>query len=237
MAKGKVRDEKLLKRNLIKKALLFQQMIKGIEASEVSSWIPYKIRLELTVAADATVSMALASAGGEIRMRFEWRRSFNESKEKNTLGKVAEGSRQLMNNLAEEIANAIEEEPASKKVMIENFNVSIGISLSGNVGIAEASAEILTKVSFKPSDEKEEGTKDLSQVTFINSEKVRKGFKKAIRFAEYFQQKLAKSKYKKSDWAVETISPSFSFGPGGDVGLATLEGTSELELEYHNAKF
>ncbi|MGZ3808929.1 MAG: hypothetical protein ACXVCE_12655, partial [Bacteriovorax sp.] len=258
-AKGKVRDALLLKRNLMKKALLFQEMIKGAEASEVSPWMPYKIRLDLSVSADGTVSPVM-NAGGNIRMRFVWSKSGTEGKEKSVLGKVAESSRTLLNNLAEQMAVAIKEEPASKKLTIENFNVSIGVSLSGNVGVAEASGEIVTQVFFRPFEESESGEKVLrsnaliktnsaipflrnnhnnflEQVTFIDGTKIRKGFKKAVRFAEYFQKKLEKEKYKKSDWAVSEISPSFTFGLSGDVGLATLEGTAGLEIEFHNAHF
>jgi hypothetical protein len=258
VAKGKVHNENLLKRNLMKKAFLFQQITRGIEASEVGSWSPFRIRLDLTVAADATVSGMFARAGGEVRVRFEWKRSLKETDEKKTLGKIAEGSRKLLNNLAGQIAKAVKEEPASKKLLLENFNVSIGVSLSGDVGIAEASGEIVTQVYFKSTKEedfhtirsngivetntnipflKTNQTKSLQQLTLINSDNLRKGLKKAVRFAEYFPKKLSKEKYKKSDWAVYSIAPSFTFALNGDVGLTTIEGTSGLELEYENTNF
>ncbi|MCO4795055.1 MAG: hypothetical protein KC493_15165 [Bacteriovoracaceae bacterium] len=247
---GKVNDEKSLRNNLRSKINEFYQVAKGAESAAPQAYRPHKIRLDLTVGADGSVNGLFVKVGGDIRLRFEWSRKNFYQKESETLkSKITKQTEKLLNGLASEIGKAIEEEPAAKTLKLKEFKVGVGVSVSGSVGVAKVSASIVPQVYFKKVTllEKAEEvsveeipflTDDKSnELKFVSSTRIRKGFKKSIRFAEYFQKKFNKKKYRKSKWAVHTIKPSYTFDLSGDVGVVSLKGLATFELAYVNNKF
>lgn len=245
---GKVKNADNLRAQLSKKVETFYEVAKGAEASAVQAYRPHKIRLDLSISADGSVNGLFVKVGGDIRIRLEWsRKTFYQKNVE--LGPVAEKTQSLLNGLASEIAKSIEEEPAAKSLKLKEFKVGIGVSVSGNVGVAKASASVVPQIYFKKvalTDKIEEInvteipflTDDKSdEVKLISSNRVRKGFKKSLRFAEYFQKKFSKKEYRESTWAVHTIKPSFTFDLSGDVGVVTLKGFAVFELAYLNNNF
>lgn len=248
---GKVDDEKNLRANLASKVTDFFQMAQGVESSDQYGWSPHKIRLDLSISADGSVSGLFVKVGGDIRIRFEWTKQTSKTKKNGTAeGSVTAQIKTLVNGLAQEIEKSIEEEPTAKMLNLKEFKVGVGVSVGGKVGVAKASASIVTHVYFKKtkkiSDKKQDEVTGIAFLSddksneglkTVSNERVRKGFKKAIRFAHYFQKKLDKKKYEKSSWAVHTIKPSFTFDLSGDVGVVTLKGLATFELAYINNKF
>jgi hypothetical protein len=246
---GKVKNADNLRAQLSQKVQTFFEVAKGAEAAAVQAYRPHKIRLDLSISADGSVNGLFVKVGGDVRIRLEWSRKTFYQKSNKDLGSVAQKTQSLLNGLASEIAKSIEEEPAAKSLKLKEFKVGIGVSVSGNVGVAKASASVVPQVYFKKVTlvEKVEEihvteipflTDDKSnEVKMISSNRVRKGFKKSLRFAEYFQKKFSKKKYKESTWAVHTIKPSFTFDLSGDVGVVTLKGIAVFELAYLNNNF
>jgi hypothetical protein len=247
---GKVKDAANLRTQLTDKVQKFYEVAKGAEASAPQAYRPYKIRLDLSVSADGKVSGLFVSVGGDVRVRLEWTRKTFYQKN-NDLGPIAQKAQTVLNGLASEIGKSLEEEPASKALIFKEFKVGVGVSVSGNVGVAKASVSVVPQVYFKKValTEKERVeevnvesipflTDDKSnEVNLVSSSRVRNGFKKSLRFAEYFQKKFNKKEYKEGSWAVHTIKPSFTFDLSGDVGVVSLKGLATFELAYENGNF
>ncbi len=245
---GKVKDAGNLRNQLSDKVQKFYEVAKGAESSAPQAYRPYKIRLDLSVAADGSVNGLFVKVGGDVRIRLEWTRK-NFYQKNNELSSIAQKAQTVLNGLASEIGKSIEEEPAAKALTLKEFKVGVGVTVSGNVGVAKASASIVPQVYFKKVSLLEKSmevqveeipfiTDDKSnELKLVSSTRVRKGFKKSLKFAEYFQKKFSKKEYKEGSWAVHTIKPSFSFDLSGDVGVVTLAGTAIFELAYVNNNF
>lgn len=74
----------------------------------------------------------------------------------------------------------------------------------------------------------------------VKKRRVRRGIKKAFRFARKFVKRIEKNEKKRIDrqskWYVKVIKSQYSFSVGGDIGVVTLQAKSALALEFRRPK-
>ena len=243
-----ITNSEKLKTELLKKIEIFYQVAQGLDSSDGKGWRPSKLRLDLSISAEGSVDGIITKAGGDIRLRFEFTKKtskMNSNENGNSI--IAHNSKKFIELMSREIALAEKAEINSGHLKLKEYRVGVGVGIEGNVGIAKSSASFFPQVFFKKVDLANKEISDAEQLVDvisndskqdkINSKRIRKGIRKSIRFAEFFQKKLANEKYQDFSWAVHTIKPRFDFDLSGDVGLVTLKGLGILELIYENMYF
>lgn len=165
LATGKIKDETVFRRNMESAATEFFNMVNGIQDNPGSQWWVSGMRIEFSVSASGqlTPAVPVVSVGGDVRVRFDWRRLAR--KNTNRLLKTSNSSlsflgfagsrnklqgklQDLVNSLSDDLSMTFNEKFKTKGFKPYGFRLAIGFSASGNVGIAKSSAAAVASIAF-----------------------------------------------------------------------------------------
>ncbi len=172
----KVRDEKLLRKNLREVSGNFLAHVKGLSASNSKYlFFPNKIRLELDIEASGKivtpVPIVLVKVAVPIKIRIEFIRIMPKSQLKSvedviatsdlneTEKKIATQTKSLLEKLSQEVAVAYEEQVKDgdmekRGLTLKSIGVGIGLSVEGNVGVATLKASGVPTIFFAKAPKK-----------------------------------------------------------------------------------
>lgn len=163
VASGRVKNTKGLRSELTKTVNRFHEMTKVVSASPSDvEWYPSRLRLDVQVSATGRVKWG--TVGGDVKVRLEWFRIQGPAHKTAPLvaakfTNTQSGLRDLIGAVSEDLVAATAMVPAPH-FWANDFNIGLGITAKGNVGIAKGSASAFGYVYF----------------THVKKEKTRPGF-------------------------------------------------------------
>ncbi|MEZ4742998.1 MAG: hypothetical protein R3B45_11210 [Bdellovibrionota bacterium] len=151
VATGKIEDEQLLKRGLNEKISEFHSLVTGISPQDGNKWKVSRYMLGLSVSASGMVTAGVA-VGGDIRLRFTFKNTgsnrinlnFTEEQQKRRSELTS-----LLSTLANDFSQTDDVEIAQQNFYLKTFRVSIGMSVSGSIGVVKAGGNITGHVYFE----------------------------------------------------------------------------------------
>lgn len=162
LSTGKIKNEEAFRANVALAAIDFYKLTSSVSENPGMKWWVSALRLDLAVAASGKlITLPLASVGGEVRIRFDWRRlmknkpaqfitkNFNHSSFlSNDLDKTQSSFVSLVSNLSKDLELSIPVKLEEKGLKPYTMRIGIGLTVAGNVGIARASAQAIAQVYF-----------------------------------------------------------------------------------------
>lgn len=257
---GLIEGAEGFKSHLVKETSTFRELIKG--ASEVShpKFETSKLRLDLNFGFSNSVSGFFIKAGGDLRVRFEWKPVAGKIAENKKLpSKIQKQMKELLVKMGPLLVDAMDEEYSENKsnfhdkYKLKEFRLGVSTSIEGDLGFTKGSQGIAAYVYFKPvshksSSEKLDGNIEFTmdtedkiwpfkkkKIVKLSKRKIKKGIKKAIRFGHYFGEKLKDKK--DSKWGVQVLKTSYAFSLKGKTGVVTIKGAPSVEIAYTNTEF
>jgi len=151
IANGRVKDTKGLRSELTKTVDRFHEMTKVVSASPSHvEWYPSRLRLDVQVSATGRVKWG--TVGGDVKVRLEWYRIQGPAHRTAPLASMKlnntqSGLRDLIGAVSEDLVAATAMVPAPH-FTAKDFNIGLGITAKGDVGIAKGSASAFGYVYF-----------------------------------------------------------------------------------------
>lgn len=164
---GKIKDEFSFRQNVELAAVDFFNLVNGLRVAPGFKWWVSGARIEFSVSASGKLTAAapLASVGGDVRVRFDWKRLAQKNGKKvvrfrsarseafgfaaHQFSNKLQGNLQdLVTNLAEDLSLSFEDDFEMKGFKPYAFRVGLGFSASGDVGVAKSSASSVISLSF-----------------------------------------------------------------------------------------
>jgi hypothetical protein len=144
-----------LRKNLRQHLRKFRDLTSGIEEAPTDlSWYVGKVRFDLEISATGRVKFG--SVGGDVKIRLEW---FHVQKKSTVLVPRANPQNQNQNQSLRELAQAISEDltAAGTRSSVPTFKttyvyLALGMTASGNVGVAKGSASAVGTIYFMPAE-------------------------------------------------------------------------------------
>lgn len=148
-ASGRVKNKEKLRASLLSAARDFQAMGGSIGENPGHEWWVSRLRLDLTLDAAGTVT-PVVGVGGEIRFRFEWHHVMKSAPvvAKMAFGVPSSKMRDFISATAEDLSALSDETPKPEGFKAYCYRVGIGISASGDIGIAKSTASLMGQVYF-----------------------------------------------------------------------------------------
>lgn len=251
------------KRHLEEETATFRELIKGTNEVNHKKFKAVKLRADLVFGFSNSVSGFFIKAGGDLRVRFEWKpvpkSVVSSNQDKRVPSKVQKQMRDLLEKMGPLVVDAMDEEYKENKFLLHDKyklkDVKFGLSLSveGDLGFTKGSQGIGVFVYLAPIAHKE-ATGNISgdlpftidvedkiwpfkkkKIVKLSKRKIKKGIKKAIRFGHYFGKKI--NDKKDSKWAVQVMKTSYTFSLKGKTGVVTIKGAPTIEMAYKNTQF
>ena len=260
-SEGLIEGAEGFKKHLSKETATFREIIKGANEVNHPKFETSKLRLDLNFDFSNSVTRFFIKAGGDLRVRFEWRpvAGASKSSDKRIPSKVQKQMRKLVEKMGPILVDAMDEEYQGDKSLfhdkykLKEFKLALAVSVSGDLGFTTGTQGVAAHVYFKPvshksAPEKLEGgiefahdTEDKiwpfkkKKIVKLSKRKIKKGIKKAIRFGHYFGKKIKDKKGSK--WGVQTLKTAYTFSLSGKSGVVTIKGAPTVEIAYKNTNF
>lgn len=167
LSTGKIKDEASFRQNAEMAAGEFFNLVSGLQVDPGFKWWVSGVRIEFSVSASGklTPAVPLATVGGDVRVRFDWKRLARKNasgalKLRNTSAGVfgitgSQSQSDLQRNLqslvailAQDLSATFDDGFDSKGFRPYSFRVGLGFSASGNIGVAKSSATAIASVAF-----------------------------------------------------------------------------------------
>jgi hypothetical protein len=204
---GKVKNKKLLKKNLLKSALSFKEMASSITANQHRKWGLAAVQANFGVEAGGTVG--IVSIGAAVGITFEW--TFAEEVPPSLSGNAApiDGKQKILskviNVIQEDLNKTLSDYENHPHLKTSAFEIGLAVGASGDVGVASVGASVgMTLVFERNEDFTEEmnkmiNDKSLSSVKFLPmARKLQKNDKaRRNRSVKFKIVKLARKKFRK----------------------------------------
>lgn len=248
------------KKHLDKETAVFKEIIKGANEVQHPKFTASKLRLDLVFGFSNSVSGFFIKAGGDLRVRFEWKPSKKKIVDNKRMpSKIQKQVKDLMEKMGPILVDAMEEEYSENKGLfhdkykLKEFRLGIATSVSGDLGFTKGTQGLSAYVYFKPvshkmAPEKLDGNIEFTQevedkiwpfkkkkIVKLSKRKIKKGIKKAIRFGHYFGEKIKDKEDAK--WGVQTLKTLYAFSLSGESGVVTIKGEPSVEIAYTNTNF
>ncbi|MGZ3769445.1 MAG: hypothetical protein ACXVCP_13050 [Bdellovibrio sp.] len=165
LATKKIQNETAFRKNTETAAVEFFNLVNGIQDEPSSRWWVSGFRIEFTVSASGVLTPAVpvATVGGDVRLRFDWRRLSRTQAPRLMQNKLAKnfsgvlgfsGSQSklqgdlqdLVFRLSEDLNSAVDEDLKNKGFKPYIFRFGLTFTAAGNVGIAKSSASALAGI-------------------------------------------------------------------------------------------
>jgi len=242
---GRVKNERLLTRELRKTMRDFHLLGESLSQMSFSGWVPKKLRLDMGIKATGKIVFGpLVKVGGDVRVRLDWKRT----KHKKTKMKAP---RKELKNFFEDMGSILFSSlPQYQKKGLSLYSVEIGLGIAakGDIAIAELGGYAVPSVFFERSYNKmitpilegdilimaqgQEKSLGKSRMFKVKKRKVRKGLKKAFRFSYKFMERFGSKVSPKSQWKIKKIKSQYKFSLGGSLGPVKITGTPHLALYF-----
>jgi hypothetical protein len=239
---GKIESSETLNESAAPHLENFLEISKNLAYSKEYEWRPSGLRLDLNIGASGSVTSGpFIKAGGDIRVRIEWKRRAKSNK-----GLVSDLNQKVLkviNDLSVYVTQEADEAARDKGLKLKKVKVGVGFGLKRKFGVISWSGSIVPQVYFSRYKKFESMDKSTpGEIPFLkgfkmSERKMRKALKKAIAYGEHWQEKLDRPKYNKYKWKVHTLKSAYSFSLSGKSGATTISGKPVLELEYTNRSF
>ncbi|MGZ3789780.1 MAG: hypothetical protein ACXVLQ_14720 [Bacteriovorax sp.] len=156
MATGKIKDEAAFRSNLTLAALDFYKLANAVNTNPGMNWWVSALRFDLIVAASGKLVPAplpLSTVGGEVRIRFDWKRLMKKTPAKanflsSDLDKAQESFVTLVSSISQDLEQAMTDKLEKKGLQPYTMRIGLGFSAGGNVGIAKSSAQAVAQIYF-----------------------------------------------------------------------------------------
>lgn len=147
---GRVSNKYRMFEGLREAIYLVREMIQSAPDTSSLYWSPEKFRLKMTFSSSGQVMPEL-SAGGHVNIRFDWLIFPNHQKvSKKLRSKTQQSYNDLVKGFCEDMGIYLRQEPMGSGWAVKNFQVIVGMSGSGDVGIAKAGAAVSGRLYFIP---------------------------------------------------------------------------------------
>jgi hypothetical protein len=162
LSTGKIKDEFEFRKNVEQAATEFYTLTNKVDTNPGLGWWISGLRFDLIVAASGKLAPApVISVGGEVRLRFDWKR-ISRNKPVFALSNKTTGSglflgdfsktqsefQKFILSMSTDLDQAFSANYSTKGFKPYNLRVGLGFSASGNVGVAKASATAFAQVNF-----------------------------------------------------------------------------------------
>lgn len=267
VATGRIRDERFLRENVLAAGEDFRQLIGQVSKIRTGSTAWKLAGLRMAIGIEASGELTPEVTGGvELSFRMDW--DYVPSREpirpslvlpRNALlaapgiqPRMAELVRAIASDLGALTALERDENPVREAGFeAETVIVSFGVTVEGEVGVAETATSAMASLVFEKSEEEERapasasllaagvrglnvirpaGTSGADEAVRVDRERFRSGMRKALAIGGFFARHSRAGE--NEQWAVEGLITEFELSVTGEVGLTTVSGSAAVEIEF-----
>ena len=145
---GKIKNKTLMLKGLRKTVFDARKMLLTVPNTSHEAWSPYRFRLR--IAFDASGNIVPIELGGDLQIRLDWEINHALSNQQNTPKTTAEKSfHEIVQNFSQDMAVFIDTESFGAKWEVANFQVIIGQTAGGHIGVTKLKGMISGRLYFK----------------------------------------------------------------------------------------
>jgi hypothetical protein len=233
--------EDTLRPKLMQVAQDFARITKALEFVSGDPWWVSRYRMDVLIEASGKVT-PLLSAGGEIRLRFEWHRMMPKTTladRREPKGDIAEFVEKLQSDVAAAALGARDLRDAGFDPC--QFRIGVGYTEKGSIGIAKAQGTVIGQIYFSRGVKKPEvHPSPLASVAKGETSVFRKGLERAFKMAGIFARGARRSSASTNasrHWKLYEMRASFDVSLTGTLGLAEVGGVGTSEISFYNQEF
>ena len=245
---GRIRDVNLLRSNLMTAFTQFFEIGRLLNHQKIreKEWKLSEFRQVFNITTEGEVAPGI-SLGGLLEFEIRWKIESEEvsDQQNSSLDLLINGLVSDLNNIEKTSTDGFEDNGFS----LSGFYIELGLKGESKFGIASESASAIGKLVFERADEDELKTQKESfspvetsssiniiskapvPVSVVASHAVfRRGLNRALKMGRFFANRA--SKVGSHQWYIKEIEPEFELALNGSIGIATLEGSAALALEF-----
>jgi hypothetical protein len=218
----------------------FVKVTSALERTGGGPWWASRFRMDLIVEASGAVTPML-TAGGEIRLRFEWHRIMPKMELAKGTGPKGD-IEEFVEKLAEDVGSSALDanELADAGFEPYQFRVGVGYTEKGSIGIAKEQGTILGQLYFSADVKKPTVHPSPSPLAKEDGSEFKKGLDRAFKIAAVFARGARKAEARSKPsrhWKVYEMRAAFDISLTEKLGLAEVGGVGTAEVNFYNENF
>jgi hypothetical protein len=228
---GAVHDESRLRSNLQRESEEFRRVCHALDSVPLApGWHVDGFQLQLTFDASGNITPVLG-AGGVFNLFLDWQKTDEDNSDTDPV--LNQSVARLTRLVSSVIPQALSEtqDIRSAGFTLDQFQLGLALSAQGEVGIAQDQGALTGKIVFKKDGE--EGLADSppdDSVSWIDRTHFEHGLKRALKMAAFFTSMASEADT--ASWRVNQIEAEFDASIGGEIRLATVNGTGQIVLDF-----